>query len=650
MLTGGLCPCVLQQVIDWGLAVLDCFKAQVTSSPSVSPIDKSYEFAIVSIIRAVSRAQNLFRSYMMQSADGKRDDAVQGMQKIISDILPASVDSLQHTYNSSKDFTADVLLQTQALLSDMLWFAREGSFLINADPSRANQVFESMLLFTADHMRHTLRWLFHVQFGGPTQHVPAAVPSTPFGCAVLSATSSVGAVYLPSQSVATSDLEWQQVQSMLGDALNLAAAASFVSKAAMNGTAVYAAAVSALARSHVQDFWSRRLQGATAAASPAVRSAAMDDRSFQRSWKDVVVAQMELLLGLLQQAEHAQWGVGVYDATWPDQIIVRMSAAKNRLITATAQCINPDLPVGGPNVDLLGKAYQLANMTQLCYSDKQQSACTDLKTETMALLATAQGLTSNDLLYPSLKASLVTQWRCTALGADKCGSDPACAKSVLPPAVAAGSDGSSPSVPVIVCEAAASEFGLQAADNATKASMSTSSSCADFLQLPACETFSSAAMCKSAAACQWLPGMTNTRWGGAGGNLSGAATGKKGDCAMNWATVLAQVGPWLIGLRQVAVLHGLCSASDTIQSNLSLQSAALSSVCQAYRLHACVVACRWLQCEDFPATSSVYADQLCFAYILKQLLPCADAWQYKRPAVQHGRHLFSPVRCCSVCC
>lgn len=76
----------VQSLIDWGVQVMECFKAEVSSLSAndaddvTKPNKESMEYAIVALIRCFSAQADAFRTYLQVSGRGVNGGAIIGVQ------------------------------------------------------------------------------------------------------------------------------------------------------------------------------------------------------------------------------------------------------------------------------------------------------------------------------------------------------------------------------------------------------------------------------------------------------------------------------------------------------------------------------------------------------------------------------------------
>lgn len=81
----------LQALIDWGVQVMECFKADVTTLPlnTASP-DKankeSMEYAIVALIRVFSAEADAFRAYLQAGQNSRATAGMAGLKTLSSQV------------------------------------------------------------------------------------------------------------------------------------------------------------------------------------------------------------------------------------------------------------------------------------------------------------------------------------------------------------------------------------------------------------------------------------------------------------------------------------------------------------------------------------------------------------------------------------
>ncbi|KIZ00418.1 hypothetical protein MNEG_7548 [Monoraphidium neglectum] len=198
-------------LLDWGMKVLDCYKQQAAASKQggvgAAPdgqAQESYEFAIVALVRAFGAMRDQFAEYMTADAAARPALAASGLKALTGQLLPPVAADLAAKYNSSAAYSGDSLLQSRALVADMLWFSREAAAIGEAT-GQAGPAYEALFAYTGEQMRHLLRWLFSAQFGGPHGYLPTAPPVVPAGLAASQALSALAAAALPAAGAQLTD-------------------------------------------------------------------------------------------------------------------------------------------------------------------------------------------------------------------------------------------------------------------------------------------------------------------------------------------------------------------------------------------------------------------------------------------------------------
>jgi hypothetical protein len=80
---------LLQSLIDWGVQVMECFKADVATlsvndaAGTSKPNKESTEYAIVALIRSFSAQADTFRSYLQAGPDARATAGLTGL-KVLS--------------------------------------------------------------------------------------------------------------------------------------------------------------------------------------------------------------------------------------------------------------------------------------------------------------------------------------------------------------------------------------------------------------------------------------------------------------------------------------------------------------------------------------------------------------------------------------
>ncbi|WIA43174.1 hypothetical protein OEZ86_009685 [Tetradesmus obliquus] len=275
-------------LIDWGVQVMECFKADVNTlsaneaAPTSKPNKESTEYAIVALIRSFSAQADTFRSYLQAGADARATAGLSGLKVLSQQAFPEQQKLLLAKYNASPAYNRDVMLQAAAIIADMQWFAADALALASAPgttPAQQQQVFEAVVAYGEEMMRRCLYWLFHVQFEGAPAHLPGVPATTAASVALMDAYAGLAAATLPAPAVAADAPAWQQLQGMMAVAAGWASSAA---SAAAPGKQLSAAellgnAIDGLAKAHVADFWGTRVELARASASDAARALALAD-------------------------------------------------------------------------------------------------------------------------------------------------------------------------------------------------------------------------------------------------------------------------------------------------------------------------------------------------------------------------------------
>jgi hypothetical protein len=530
--------------------VLECYKQQaaaakqggVGAAPD-SQSQESYEFAIVSLIRAFSGMQAQFAGYLQAAPAGRAAAAAAGFSELTGSLLPDAIAGLSKQYNSSAAYSGDSLLQARALLADAQWFASEAA-AVGAATGQPGAAFEGLSGYAAGMVRHLLRWLFSEQFGGPRAYLPAAPTTTPAGIAAGQALGTLGAAALPSAGVPLSDVRWLQARAMGTHALLATAyeAAAITPAAAANVSRTTSVVVSAMAGAHIADFWGARVGAARASGDADMRALALDDRIGARGARDAALGLATALAALRAQVPAAS----------------ALSAAKMRdglaqMLGGLALSANDELAEGAPAaaVSAAARASGLADALLNCFGagaagkgDAHAAGCAALTAATGDLVKAALGADlggSGDPLYAAATADVALQWRCAVRSPSACTSAPGCARALLPAPPTPGGYPLIAPLPlpgeVPACQADDGRLGLRNGDNATKAALASSPACASFLQLPSCETLSGGATgCGRVAACRWQPRGTRNLV-----EAPAAAANAAGVCATYWPSLIADV-------------------------------------------------------------------------------------------------------------
>lgn len=538
------------QALDFGVAALDCFRAAVPFSAPVAPMAEAYELSLVQLIRVMTSERDLFRQWARSRAD-----PAGVVHTILNSILPDAVIKLQGVYNSSAGYTHDVVLQTQAILTDMQWYAREAEYVVLDEPGLAAPAVEAQMGYSARMLLRTLQWLLGVQFGGPGAVAPPAPLPTPAGVALSSGLDALAAAYLPPLGAAPSVAGWLQARSMLGDAVNAAAAGVLAAPGPLNETAQARLALEALGSAHLVDLWARRLGAARASAAPAARTAALEDRSVERSWQCLVVQEVRVVRGVVALADAL--GAGAAGAAtvagygWYDSML----SGLDKFLACAAETVNPTLVQGGVDAQRLAAAGTLANSTRLCYAAPggagealRREACALLDVGSERLLQQALNAQQGSSLYQGATAALRLQWHCANLAVEggACAAQAGCAQGMLP----AGSGGGGKAGARLVCEASNTQLAdsMQLVWNETLSQAATSPECASFLAMPACSSIMDEAMCGAFPSCTWWPGgartlvlMSEDRSSALAPVQRASNATRQGDCMISWSAASNKV-------------------------------------------------------------------------------------------------------------
>eukprot|EP00883_Tetradesmus_obliquus_P010601 jgi/Sobl393_1/3315/SZX72431.1 len=581
-------------LIDWGVQVMECFKADVNTlsaneaAATSKPNKESTEYAIVALIRSFSAQADTFRSYLQAGADARATAGLSGLKVLSQQAFPEQQKLLLAKYNASPAYNRDVMLQAAAIIADMQWFAADALALASAPgttPAQQQQVFEAVVAYGEEMMRRCLYWLFHVQFEGAPAHLPGVPATTAASVALMDAYAGLAAATLPAPAVAADAPAWQQLQGMMAVAAGWASSAA---SAAAPGKQLSAAellgnAIDGLAKAHVADFWGTRVELARASASDAARALALADPSQQAARWQPLREQQVALLSSLQQLVQTSPSSSSSDAAL-QALRLRLQelvAASGGFLLSSSGSSSSDVQQRSQRLsESLKQSSWLANLIRQCYGSPAgltplnaaaaaaagvpasgPAACSLLAGETQRMAALAAG--AGDGISSNLASSIGRQWACAARDPDTCNAAPGCQLALagtLAPGSAAGGSGSSAgsaaaaSAELLLEGTAASELQLscQAADsslllsgmsNSSKSGLAVSAVCEKFLQLPACESFKGAGACSSYSACRWERSsernLVHTVSGSTAAAAGASSPGGAGVCSMDWVQVLS---------------------------------------------------------------------------------------------------------------
>jgi hypothetical protein len=481
-------------LIDWGVEVLECFKAEVSILPTGSsgavdlsePNKESTEYAIVALIRAFSGQADVFRSYLQSSAGSRASTGLAGLQQLADETLPGQYKALRSKYNSTAGYDRDVLLQAAAVVADMQWFMM-GTGDLTATMSgplqkqQQQQVIEGVISYGEEMMRRTLYWLFQLQFAGPPAHLPGVPASTRESSAVVAAFDGLSTAALPGPVVAADAPAWQQMQGMVAVAVGWVAAVAKPTQGAgdkVNAALITGNTIDGLAKAHIHNLWQTRLDLARAGAAEAARNLALADPSqFNVRYQPVRLHHVSLLNLLQEQVilgnssditgTHMQKAVQDLVASAGAYLLAGNSNSAAAAGVPAAQQQQQQLLAGA-----LTSASHLAYLVRQCKGSPAglrplsaaaaalvgvpatpAAACSQLGVEAQKIAT--QALAGSDALVQTLVQDMNQQWACNALPAQACNSNPAC-KLAVAATLAPGSAGISSSSSTAAGSAASS--------------------------------------------------------------------------------------------------------------------------------------------------------------------------------------------------
>ncbi|KAF6254471.1 hypothetical protein COO60DRAFT_1703315 [Scenedesmus sp. NREL 46B-D3] len=587
-------------LIDWGVQVMECFKAEVTilsvndAAGTSTPNKESTEYAIVALIRTFSAQADTFRSYLQAGPDARATAGLTGLTVLSRQVFPDQTEILMAKYNSSPAYNRDVMLQAAAVIADMQWFTSDALALASAPGSSAaaqQQVFEAVVAYGEDMVRRCLYWLFHVQFEGAPGHLPGVPATTVASVALVDAFGGLAAAALPAPALAADAPAWQQMQGMLAVAAGWAGSAASQAQAQAGGAGVRLTdaqllgnSMDALAKAHVADLWGTRVELARASAPEAARQLALGDPSQQAArWQPVRDQQVQLL-STLQQLQAAGGDAALHALR---QRLQELVAASGGFLLTSSGSSAADVQRQSLRLsESLQQSSWLAHLVRQCYGSPAglaplsaaaaaaagvpasgPAACSLLAGETQRLAALAAA--AGEGISGNLASSIGRQWACSARDPDTCNAAPGCqlalAGTLVPGSAAAGGGSGSPSSAAaasaelllegtaasdlqLSCQASDSSLLLSSMSNSSKSGLAISSACDKFLQLPACESLQGAAACASYGACRWerssernlvhTVGSSSASASAAGGATGLPAAGA-GVCSVDWVQVLS---------------------------------------------------------------------------------------------------------------
>jgi hypothetical protein len=574
----------VQALVDWGTQVLDCFKDAAASDEAAAvPDADSYEFAVVALNRAFTALGSTFKSYMQEAPAAKQAKAFEGLQHMVGTVLPEQLSNLKKQYNSSASYSSDIMLQAQAVLTDVQWFLTMSQRYATAHPEQAVVIFQSVINYGEDMMRQLLYWLYYVQFSGGALYAPALLVPTAPGTAAWGVVQAVGASYLPELGVAPTSPLLLELLGILGTSLHYVTGAAAKASQPLNGSALLGVSVDGLGQAHVVDFWRFRVGNARAEVAPAAREAALTDFSSLRSAEDQANAELSLLIAVQQLVQAKQIGQGKVAAAAGGNIGVMKTliGAAWGWLEAVGECLNPELSEDRIQ-DWLGQSLEIAGLVQRCQglspsvaAKDKLAACKELDDQTWDIVDELLPKDQYSELAGFMEGALQQQWQCNARGMLGCAQQAGCVLAVLPSTAAAYAAASESvggvlavrwnvtGAPGWVCQLGDSELSLSKVSNSSKAAIALGEpGCAAFLQLPDCNEVTTGDKCGSYAACSW-DSMSNRA------KVHSAAVGGKGSrgngsCEMDWVVLGSMLAPG--AQQQWGVMRQQCLKQADVSS------------------------------------------------------------------------------------
>jgi hypothetical protein len=546
-----LLPPASQALVDWGVKVLECYKTQTSASPPPPNLDspKSYEVATVALMRAFQGMHSAFNAFMQSAAPERPQFAQKGLADLLGDVLPTQIQELQDKYSQGPPFDDDVMLQAQALLLDVQWFLSTAQSIIAVQPDLGDVVFQGVIGYGVDTMQQLLRWLYADVYSDSAVYTPPATPPTPLSGAAAAIAQATGGVYLSAQGVAVYDPLPIQLQGMHATSLAWAATAAAKATTPLSArSGLVRNAVDGIARSHIVDFWTNRINMATPTAPAPARDAALTDTTEWRSLSAADRNQLQMLVALQQLVQAQQLSAGKVPAALGGNagLMESILASTWRWLEAVSQNLNPGQSTVG-SVSVVAQSLEAAGIVGQCYGSPvgikvfanasaadKASACAKAKDLLNTLTQAASS--SSKQVQDMLSASVKQQLQCSAVSTAACNGTEGCEL-----ALAWGNLGdtaaSAAMQPPMVCQVAAQEVQPgKFLDNRTLADIGSSSSCDAFLQLPVCSTLTNADDCAAFSSCSWVAMADRATLRTAAPAMSAVApsAGANGTCSNNW--------------------------------------------------------------------------------------------------------------------
>ena len=549
----------LQALVDWGTQVLDCFKdAAASDEAAATPDANSYEYAVVALNRAFTALGSSFKDYMQEAPAAKKAKAVEGLQHMTGTVLPEQLLNLKKQYNSSASYSADIMLQAEAVLTDMQWFLTMSQRYATAHPEHATVIFQSVINYGEDMMRQLLYWLYYVQFSGGALYAPALQAPTASGTAALGVVQALGASYLPGLGVAPTSPLLLELLGILGTSLHYVTGAAIKASQPLNGSALLGGAMDGLGQAHVVDFWRFRVGNARAEASPAAREAALTDVSSLRSAEDQANAELGLLIAVQQLVQARQIRQGKVSAAAGGNLGVMKTliGADWAWLEAVGESLNPKLSEDRVQ-DWLGQSLEIAGLVQRCQglasgvaAKDKVAACKELEDQTWDVVEELLPKGQYAELAGFMEGALQQQWQCNARGVLGCPQQEGCVLALLPSSAAAYAAASESvggvlavrwnvtAAPAWVCQLGDQEVALSKMSNSSKAAIAVGTgACPGFLQLPDCSDVSTGDKCGSYKACSWDSASNRAKVHSAASGVAKGSSSGNGSCEMDWVVL-----------------------------------------------------------------------------------------------------------------
>jgi hypothetical protein len=544
-------PPASQALVDWGVKVLECYKTQTSAATPPPNLDspKSYEVATVALMRAFQGMHSAFNAFMQSAAPERPQFAQKGLADLLGEVLPTQIQELQDKYSQGPPFDDDVMLQAQALLLDVQWFLSTAQSIIAVQPDLGDVVFQGVIGYGVDTMQQLLRWLYADVYSGSAVYTPPATPPTPLSAATAAIAQATGGVYLSAQGVAVYDPMPLQLQGMMATSLAWAATAAGKATTPLSArSGLVRNAVDGIARSHIVDFWTNRINMATPTAPQPARDAALTDTTQWRASSAADRNQLQMLVALQQLVQAQQLSAGKVPAALGGNagLMESMLASTWRWLEAVAQNLNPGESTVG-SVSEVAQSLEAAGLVGQCYGDPvgikvfanssaadKASACA--KAKDLLTTLTQAASSSSKQVQDMLAAAVKQQLQCSAVAAGSCNGTEGC-ELALAWGNLGNTSASAAMQPPMVCQVAAQEVQPgKLLDNRTLADIGRSSSCDTFLQLPVCSTLTNADDCTEYTSCSWVSLADRAVLHTAAPAMSAAApsAGANGTCSNNW--------------------------------------------------------------------------------------------------------------------